>query len=68
MTIDLKPCPFCGKPASLFVGDNGVCVTCLGCENRTKFYSDTEYGVVIGESAVSTAINRWNRRCGNENA
>lgn len=66
MEINLKPCPFCGKPASLFVCDGGVCVTCLGCENRTKFYSDTEYGVVIGESAVSTAINRWNRRCGND--
>lgn len=40
---ELRPCPFCGYPAGLYVNESGVCVCCVNehCEISTPFQADT---------------------------
>ena len=70
---ELKPCPFCGGEARLFVSENGVCVKCTngftkGCGCQTDWFTDSNY--VDGMEgwrktkfpAVDKAIVSWNRR------
>lgn len=73
---ELKPCPFCGEQARLYVAEGGVCVMCTGsfskgCGCRTDWYSDTNYsdGTEGWRKTKHTAIERaviaWNRRADN---
>lgn len=55
---DLKPCPFCGGKASLFVID-GVKVKCLDCNMGTPTYSDLYNKTPM---AINMAIKQWNKR------
>lgn len=55
--IELKPCPFCGGKARLFVS-NGVRVLCTKCGATTWTAADSER---VGTSAVEDVIKAWNR-------
>lgn len=56
--IELKPCPFCGGKARLFV-NGGVRVICPKCYASTRILTDEmEYE----SNAVETVIEAWNRR------
>lgn len=58
---DLKPCPFCGGKARLFVGD-GVRVICSKCYVGTRILTDSmEYE----SDDVETVVESWNRRADN---
>lgn len=62
----LKPCPFCGGKAVLFV-ENGVQVMCLSCGVRTSTKTDRIYekGISlerVATSSVEQVIEEWNRR------
>ena len=62
----LRPCPFCGGKAVLFV-ENGVQVVCLSCGVRTSSKVDRVYqkGVsqeMIATNSVEQVIEAWNRR------
>ena len=56
--IELKPCPFCGGEARLFV-DDGVRVLCNKCHASSEILVDSEY---YKTSAVEKVIEAWNRR------
>lgn len=56
--IELKPCPFCGGKARLFVS-NGVRVFCTKCSATTRILVDSER---VGTSTVEDVIKAWNRR------
>lgn len=59
--FELKPCPFCGGKARLFV-NGGVRVLCSKCYARTKILTDElEYS----SNAVEAVIEAWNRRADN---
>lgn len=59
--VDLKPCPFCGGKARLFV-NGGVRVICSKCYVGTMILTDNmEYE----SNAVETVIEAWNRRASN---
>ena len=59
--IELKPCPFCGGKARLFV-NGGVRVLCSKCYASTKILTDElEYD----SNTVETVIGEWNRRVDN---
>lgn len=62
----LKPCPFCGGKAVLFV-ENGVQVICLSCGVRTSSKTDRIYQKGVSQERVATSsveqvIEEWNRR------
>ena len=59
--MTLKPCPFCGSEAVLFV-DGGVRVICTQCRASTMILTDmdSEYGLVTG--SVDRVVTAWNRR------
>lgn len=60
--FELKPRPFCGGKARLFVGD-GVRVICSKCYVGTRILTDSmEYE----SSAVETVVEARNRRAGDE--
>lgn len=62
----LKPCPFCGGKAVLFV-EHGVQVMCLSCGVRTSPTADKIYQKGVSQertatSSVDKVIEEWNRR------
>lgn len=62
----LKPCPFCGGKAVLFV-ESGVQVICLSCGVRTSSKADTIYQKGVSQESTATSsveqvIEEWNRR------
>lgn len=71
--IILKPCPFCGGEARIFVG-YGVKVRCIQCGAESKKLQDEEKpgekekytvpAVSYPNSAVEESIRLWNRRAG----
>ncbi len=63
MTImpELKPCPFCGGKAILFVSD-GVRVLCTNCYATTKILRDRIDGVKVSGNAAESVIEAWNNR------
>lgn len=62
----LKPCPFCGGKAVLFV-EHGVQVMCLSCGVRTSIEVDRIYQKGVSQERITTSsvdkvIEEWNRR------
>ena len=62
----LRPCPFCGGKAVLFV-ENGVQVVCLSCGVRTSPKGDKIFQRGMSQERTATnsidkAIEEWNRR------
>ena len=62
MNDKLKPCPFCGGRAIVNVSVNGVRVICKECDCQTISLIDGNYSTGRGGSAVSSVIEKWNRR------
>ena len=62
--FDLKPCPFCGGEARLFVND-GVRVICSQCYAGTTIQTDM---IEYNSNAVEMVIEAWNRRADNGNS
>lgn len=59
---ELKPCPFCGGKARLFVS-TGVRVLCTKCSATTRILVDSER---VATSAIEDVIKAWNRRTNDE--
>lgn len=59
--MDLKPCPFCGGKAGLFV-DDGVKVTCFKCGISTVPRMDNSINYSESDNAITRSIEDWNRR------
>lgn len=62
----LKPCPFCGGKAVLFV-ENGVQAICVSCGVRTSSKADKIFQKGISQERMATdsidsVIEEWNRR------
>lgn len=57
----LKPCPFCGGKARMFVY-GGVRVICSECYSGTTIFTDN---AECDSAAVETVIEAWNRRVDN---
>lgn len=68
--IDLKPCPFCGGEAKMFVQSGeygGVCVKCMSCWCQTAIRTDGCIARAEKTNAVELCIEAWNRRKGEDN-
>lgn len=63
--IDLKPCPFCGHKADLFVND-GVRVICAKCRASSKILRDVMNADGVSGCSVKSVIEAWNRRASDE--
>ena len=59
--FELKPCPFCGGKARLFV-NVGVRVVCTRCYVSTRVLKDE---LESDSSAVELSVEAWNRRVDN---
>ncbi len=62
---DLKPCPFCGGKAKLYVRDVGVSVMCRECFAQTDICLD-RLDYQGDEGAVDFVIEAWNRRASDD--
>lgn len=56
----LKPCPFCGKDASLYADNHNAEVSCNYCSARTPWVKEQR------QRAMQDAIAAWNRRADDE--
>lgn len=69
MSVELKPCPFCGGKARIFytmdigvpTGDNGYKVS-VKCDNLLCCGAKIEKWAAKKEWAKESAINAWNER------
>ena len=59
--IELKPGPFCGGTAHLFVNE-GVRVICPTCGASTKILIDAMGCKSVMGNSVESVIEAWNRR------
>ena len=66
--IKLKPCPFCGGEAIVFVAqDHGVRVACINCVCGTFWAQDSSTAVFANKpSAIARVVDAWNRRMTHE--
>lgn len=64
MFDELKPCPFCGGQAHLFVKD-GVRVLCPKCGATSKILVDDITAKGVAGNATKAVIEAWNRRVDN---
>lgn len=60
--IELKPCPFCGGKARLFVS-SGVRVLCSKCYASTMILTDD---MGYSSNAVERVTEKWNKRAGGD--
>jgi Lar family restriction alleviation protein len=61
-TDKLKPCPFCGGQAILYVSpQGGICVMCWKCRVQTPNRVDC-LDFTKPTNATKQAIEAWNRR------
>ncbi len=65
----LRPCPFCGGKAVLYV-KSGVQVVCMSCGIGTSIYSDVAFQKGVSQerfttSSIDKVIEEWNRRVSN---
>lgn len=58
---EVKPCPFCGSKAVLFV-DHGVRVSCPRCGASSKVLVDAMTTSGVAGCAVKAVIAAWNKR------
>lgn len=61
MFDNLKPCPFCGSEAVLFV-DEGIRVLCPKCRAASKTMLDNMIDGCRPTNATKKVIEAWNRR------
>ena len=63
----LKPCPFCGKKATVYVND-GIQIVCTSphCGARTPNLTDKEFDPKESR-ALWLAVNIWNTRVSEDN-
>lgn len=61
----LKPCPFCGGKAALFV-DEGVKVVCVKCHASTQELRDMFTTSGVAGNATEAVIEDWNKRVDGE--
>ena len=61
MFDELKPCPFCGNEARIFVKD-GVRVLCPKCGASTQIIVDCMGANRVMGNATKAVIDAWNRR------
>ena len=60
--IKLKPCPFCGSDAIVFIND-GVCVICTDCGAQTPTMKDDIMRNDWPEkNCLDKVVDIWNRR------
>lgn len=58
--LELKPCPFCGKPAKIYGSNMVGCIDTVNCNGGMDFghWDGTSNGV----PAVHWVIIQWNKR------
>lgn len=68
MNLELKPCPFCGGKASLFLSERGgVRVLCVECGASPEIICDKiALSTRVSSDAVMRVIEAWNRRVNDE--
>lgn len=67
VSLELKPCPFCGGRASLFASRNGgIKVICTKCNASSKCLCDTLTAHGVSGNSTKSVIKAWNNRTGEE--
>lgn len=65
MNLELKPCPFCGRKAHLFVSEHGgIRVICPNCGATSKTLCDAMTVNGVCGNATRSVIEAWNKRDG----
>lgn len=63
MNLELKPCPFCGSKAHLFVSEHGgIRVICSKCMAASKTSCDHMTSQGVCGNATKSVIEAWNKR------
>ena len=62
MEHKLKPCPFCGAPATAWEWNGGARVDC----SAWRVTDGYEHYVGIGGKTMEEAIKKWNKRANDE--